>query len=169
MPAPAVWHDYFVMVGGGAVALTGLVFVTMTLHLTEIIEHPVHRHRARTILAGFTAVFIRCGLVLMGGQNRQAVAAELLLVVAAVEVILLRSINEAAPAASTGVLLRTLGSFVGLLVEQAGAVVLLTGGLWGMYAVAGMMSTFIFMVSGAWLLLVGVQTSEGTPASMQGH
>jgi hypothetical protein len=26
-----------------------------------------------------------------------------------------------------------------------------------------MMSTFIFMVSGAWLLLVGVQTSEGTP------
>jgi hypothetical protein len=79
------------------------VFVAMTLHLREIIEHPVHRHRARTILTGFTAVFIRCGLVLMGGQNRQAVAAELLLVVAAVEVVLLRSIKEAAPAASTGV------------------------------------------------------------------
>lgn len=170
MPAEAAWHDYFVMVGGGAAALTGLVFVAMTLHLTEIIEHPVHRHRARTILAGFTAVFIRCGLVLMGGQNRQAVAAELLLVVAAVEVILLRSIKEAAPAANAGVLLRTLGSFAGLLVEQAGAVVLFTGRLWGLYAVgAGMMSTFIFMVSGAWLLLVGVQTTENTQATIQGH
>jgi hypothetical protein len=117
-----------------------------------------------------TAVFIRCGLVLMGGQNLQAVAAELLLVVAAVEVILLRSIKEAAPAASTGVLLRTLSSLAGLLVEQAGAVVLFAGGSWGLYAVgAGMMSTLIFMVSGAWLLLVGVQTSEGTPATMQGH
>jgi len=38
--------------------------------------------RARTILTGFTAVFARCGLVLMGGQSRQAVAAELVLVVA---------------------------------------------------------------------------------------
>jgi hypothetical protein len=46
----------------------------------------------------------------MGGQSRQAVAAELVLVVAAVEVILLRSIRDAAPAASTGVLLRTLGN-----------------------------------------------------------
>jgi hypothetical protein len=55
----SVWHDYFMTVGGGAAALTGLVFVAMTLHLDEIINNPVHRHRARTILAGLTAVFIR--------------------------------------------------------------------------------------------------------------
>ena len=53
------WHDYFMTVGAGAAALTGLVFVAMTLHLDEIITNPVHRHRARTILAGLTAVFIR--------------------------------------------------------------------------------------------------------------
>jgi hypothetical protein len=29
----AAWHDYFMMVGGGAAALTGLVFVAMSLHL----------------------------------------------------------------------------------------------------------------------------------------
>jgi hypothetical protein len=57
---PAVWRDYFVMVGGGAAALTGLVFVAMTLHLEDIVNNPVHRHRARTILAGLTAVFLRC-------------------------------------------------------------------------------------------------------------
>ena len=149
--AVAAWHDYFFMVGGGAAALAGLVFVAMTLHLREIAAHPVHRHRARTILAGFTAVFIRCGLVLMGGQNQQAVAFELLLVVTAVEVI------------------RTIGSLGCLLAEQAGAVVLFAGGSWGLYAVgAGMMSSFVFMVSGAWLLLVGVGSSEETAATVPG-
>jgi hypothetical protein len=120
------WHDYFFMVGGGAAALTGLVFVAMTLHLEEIITDPVHRHRARTILTGLTAVFIRCALVLMGGQNAKAVA-----------------------------------------VEQAGAVVLLLGSAWGLYLVGlGMMSSFVFMVSGAWLLLVGVGTQEAAKAAV---
>ncbi len=85
------WHDSFLMVGGGAAALTGLVFVAMTLHLEEIAAHPVHRHRARTILTGLTAVFVRCGLVLMAGQSGQVVALELVLVVAGVEVILLQA------------------------------------------------------------------------------
>ena len=74
MYQPALWHDYFVVVGGGAAALSGLVFVAMTLHLDDITRDPVHRHRARTILTGLTAVFIRCSLVLMGGQNGQAIA-----------------------------------------------------------------------------------------------
>jgi hypothetical protein len=83
------------------------------------------------------------------------------MVVAGAEVILLRSIRNTAPAASTGVLLRTLGSFACLLAEQAGAVVLFAGGWWGLYAVgAGMMSSFVFMVSGAWLLLLGVGSGE---------
>ena len=74
----AGWHDYFIVVGGGAAALTGLVFVAMTLHLDDIVSDPVHRHRARTILTGLTAVFIRCALALMGGQNGQAIAVELM-------------------------------------------------------------------------------------------
>src|SRR6266481_4378567 len=122
------WHDYFMTVGAGAAALTGLVFVSMTLHLDDITRDPVHRHRARTILTGLTAVFIRCSLVLMGGQNAQAVAVELVVVLAIVEVILY------------------------------------SGGTWGLYAVGlGMMSSFVFMVTGAWLLLVGVGARE--PAS----
>src|SRR5260221_12356047 len=84
MPATAFpvsqWHDYFMTVGGGAAALTGLVFVAMTLHLDEIINNPVHRHRARSILAGLTAVFIPCALVLMGGQSAQAGAGGRILV-----------------------------------------------------------------------------------------
>ena len=40
MYKPALWHDYFVVVGGGAAALTGLVFVAMTLHIEEITSNP---------------------------------------------------------------------------------------------------------------------------------
>src|SRR5216683_6090824 len=151
------WHDYFMTVGAGAAALTGLVFVAMTLHLDDITRDPVHRHRARSILTGLTAVFIRCSLVLMGGQNAQAIAVQLIVVLAIVEVILYSSIRSAA-------ILRTLGSYACLIVEQAGAVVFFFGGAWGLYAVGlGMMSSFVFMVTGTWLLLVGVGARE--PAS----
>ena len=56
-----LWRDYFVMVGGGGAALTGLVFVAMSQHLSVIASDPTHRHRhrARTILTALTAVFVR--------------------------------------------------------------------------------------------------------------
>jgi hypothetical protein len=165
MLAISSWHDYFVMVGGGAAALTGLVFVAMTLHLEDITTNVVHRHRARTILTGLTAVFIRCALVLMGGQDARAVAVELFGVLLVVEAILYLSIRQAAGDADPWVLRRTIGSFACLLLEQAGAVALFFGAAGGLYAVGlGMMSSFIFMVSGAWLLLVGVGAQEAAKA-----
>jgi hypothetical protein len=170
MYQPALWHDYFIVVGSGAAALTGLVFVAMTLHLEEVTGNPVHRHRARTILTGLTAVFIRCALVLMGGQSGQVVALELIVVLLGVEVILYRSIRDAlrtASVAQPGLLLRTLGSFACLLVEQAGAVALFFGATGGLYVIGlGMMSSFIFIVSGAWLLLVGVGTEEAAKTKL---
>ena len=148
------------MVGGGAAALTGLVFVAMTLHLEDIVHHPVHRHRARTILTGLTAVFVRCGLVLMSGQSRQAIAVEIIAVLVVVEVILYRSLLDAIRTDDRGVFLRGVGSFATLVVEQLGAVILFTVGLVGLYVVAiGMLSSFVFMVTGAWLLLVGVEST----------
>jgi len=181
-----LWHDYFVMVGGGGAALTGLVFVAMSMHLADIVTNPTHRHRARTILIALTAVFVRCGLVLMGGQTARAVGIELFVVLLGVEVIvfrslenalreadgaqrdvLIRSLSEAlrsGGAAQHGVLFRTLGYGVCLIIEQVGAVILFFGHEWGLYTVGvGMMASFLFIVSGAWLLLVGVETPPEQP------
>src|SRR5712692_5516265 len=160
----AAWHDYFMMVGGGAAALTGLVFVAMSLHLDQIALNPAHRHRARTVLTGLTAVFIRCALVLMAKQSGQAVALELIVVLIGVEFVLYRSIRQAWVAtgrSDPALLWRTIGSFVCLLIEQAGALVLLFGNAGGLYAVGiGMMASFVFMVTGAWLLVIGVRRKE---------
>lgn len=60
-----------------------------------------------------------------------------------------------------GVRLRAVGSFACLVTEQLGAVVLFLGGIWGLYVVGiGMMASFVFMVTGAWLLLVGVESIQ---------
>jgi hypothetical protein len=165
----AEWHDYFMTVGAGAAALTGLVFVAMTLHLEEITNNVVHRHRARTILTGLTAVFMRCSLVLMGGQHAQAIAIEIIGVLLIVEGILYLSIRQAMRAGDLWVLLRVLGSFACLVVEQIGALILFTGNSAGLYVVGlGMMSSFIFMVTGARLLLVGVGKNEAAQARAAG-
>src|SRR5215467_4028475 len=111
------------MVGGGAAALTGLVFVAMTLHLEDIVNHPVHRHRSRTILTGLTAVFLRCGLILMGTQPRQAIAIEIIGVLVVVEVVLYRSTLDALNAANMSVVFRAAGSFGTLVIEQIGAAI----------------------------------------------
>jgi hypothetical protein len=157
-----LWRDYFVMVGGGGAALTGLVFVAMSLHLSDIVADPTHRHRARTILTALTDVFVRCGLVLMGGQTARAVGVEIFVMLVIVEVVVLRSLHEAlsdSAGAQHGVLSRTLGYAVCLIIEQIGAAILFFGHTWGLYAVGvGMMASFLFIVSGAWLLLVGVES-----------
>jgi len=88
-------------------------------------------------------------------------------VLTGVELISLHSFSGAlrnGGGAQRGVVFRALSSFVCLVVEQAGAAVLFFGDLWGLYVVGvGMMASFLFMVSGAWLLLVGVDAPERSP------
>jgi len=48
---PGQWHDFLVMVGGGAAALTGLVFVALSLNLNVVTQDATHRYRAIGTLA----------------------------------------------------------------------------------------------------------------------
>src|SRR5262245_26309353 len=161
---PELWHDFFVMVGGGSAALTGLVVVAMSLHLDVIVGDVALRHRARSILTGLAAVFMRCALVLMGGQTGQAIAVELFVVCAIVTVAGLWSFLEVGRAAQTvprGSLYRTIGGTACYVAEMLGAVALLLGNGVGLYVVAvAMVSNFFFMISGSWLLLVGVSRED---------
>jgi hypothetical protein len=77
---PEQWTNFFLLVGTGAVTLTGLVFVAMSLNLKEIAVDATHRNRAINTLTGLALVFMRCALVLMGAQNHQAIGAELFIV-----------------------------------------------------------------------------------------
>jgi hypothetical protein len=161
---PEQWHDFFLMVGGGAAALTGLVVVAMSLRLDVIVRDLALRHRSRIILTGFAAVFMRSALVLMGGQNGVAVGAELagvcLLVTAAVAASFVQVLTSNQPVRQLS-RPRTLGNIACYLVEITGGVLLMLGFGIGIYLAAmAMVANFFFMIGGSWLLLVGVSEDE---------
>ena len=74
------WQNFFLMVGGGAAALAGLVFIAMSINLSIITQDVTHRNRAIATITGFTAVFMICGFALIGNQNYQWIGVEWLVV-----------------------------------------------------------------------------------------
>ena len=165
---PSEWHDFFLTVAGGAAALTGLVVVAMSLHLDVIARDSALRHRARSVLFGLGAVFVRAALVLMGGQDHRAVAAEIFAVCLAAGV--------AGAASFTGVLrrgggtpkvflVRTVANTGFYLLEMGGASALFLGSGAGLYVIGiAIMANISLMITGAWLLLIGVSTDETAAA-----
>jgi hypothetical protein len=112
---------------------------------------------------------MRCGLVLMGGQNGQAVAVELFVVCAIITAAGLWSfleVRRAAPNVPRGSLYRTIGGTTCYVVEMLGAGALFLGSAVGLYVAAvAMVSNFFFMISGSWLLLVGVSRDDTATAT----
>ena len=161
MPAdvydPEKWNGFFTMVGGGAAALTGLVFVAMSLNLAEMTGDATHKYRSINTLAGLTAVFVRCGLVLMGGQDHRAVGTELTVVAVIGAAIFAYGFRQAYRFGSRPSLQRlALGTCL-YVAEVAGACVLVSGSILGLYVAAiAIVLNVAFMTSAAWLLVVSV-------------
>jgi hypothetical protein len=74
---PEPWTNFFVLVGTGSAALTGLVFVAMSINLKGVAKDATHRYRAINMLSGFTAVFLVSALALMGDQTHRALGIEM--------------------------------------------------------------------------------------------
>src|SRR5262249_18286487 len=73
---PEQWNNFFLMVGGGAAALAGLIFVAMSINLLTIIQNTTHKNRAINMLTGFTAVFMASSFALIGNQDLRALGVE---------------------------------------------------------------------------------------------
>jgi hypothetical protein len=162
---PELWNSFFIMVGGGVAALTGLVFVALSialsLNLEDMTKDATHRYRSINTLAGLTAVFVICGLVLMPGQNHTAVGAELLVVAFAVSVIFLYGFRQAFRFGSRPSKQRLVVGSVLYLVEILGALVLISGSIAGLYiAAVALVMNVAFMISAAWLLVVSVYSAR---------
>src|SRR5579862_7870054 len=119
---PAHWTDFFLLVGTGAVTLTGLVFVAMSLNLKAIAVDATHRYRAINTLTGLALVFMRCALVLMGAQNHRSIGAELFVVSGVSAAVFVRGYAKAIRMSSGLTLSRTVGGTFVHLAEMIGAV-----------------------------------------------
>jgi hypothetical protein len=161
---PDQWHDFFVMVGGGAAALTGLVFVALSINLAAITQDATHRNRAIGTLTGFSAIFIICALGLIGNQNQYSLGIEWLAVSIPATFIYLRGYVLARTKGGSANGLSTTRTIFGTICYTAqilGSILLMCGYIWGLYMAAiAMVISFTSLISGAWLLIVGIQENQ---------
>lgn len=162
---PDLWSSFFVMIGGGVAALTGLVFVALSvalsLDLADVLNDATHKYRSINTLAGLTAIFVTCGLVLMGGQDHRAIGIELLTVGLIGATIFLYGFRQAYRFESHPSKLRLVIGACLYLAELIGALLLLSGAILGLYiAAVAIIMNIAFMISGAWLLVVGAYSAR---------
>ncbi len=165
---PEQWTNFFLLVGTGAVALTGLVFVAMSLNLKVIADNATHRYRAINTLTGLALVFMRCALVLMGGPNHQAIGAELFIVCGCSAAVFAKGYARAIKMSSGLRRSRILGGSLIHAVEMTGAAVFFFGYLPGLYiAAVALVSNTCYMITAAWLLVIGVfdQPTNASPSA----
>ncbi|MGP8207062.1 MAG: hypothetical protein ACLQVK_13605 [Acidimicrobiales bacterium] len=153
---PGQWDNFFLLVGTGAVTLTGLVFVAMSLNLKLIAIDATHRNRAINTLTGLALVFMRCALVLMGAQNHQSIGAELFAVSGISAAIFGTGYAKAIRMSSGLRLSRIVGGSLVHLVEMTGAALFFSGYLPGLYiAAVAVVTNTCYMITAAWLLVIG--------------
>jgi modulator of FtsH protease len=165
---PDQWHDFFLMVGGAAAALTGLVFVALSLNVGRLLPDPTHRYRSIGTLTNFAVIFVVCALALMGSQHHVAIAVEWLLVSftgAAVYVNGYLRARRGGGSQRTLTVVRTLSGTAMYLAVVVGSILLASGSEAGLYvAAAGLVLLGVYSVSGAWLLILSAYDDDQTRA-----
>jgi hypothetical protein len=157
---PQQWDNFFVMVGGGAAALAGLIFVAMSTNHAIILQNKTHKNRAINMLSGFTASFMASGLALMGSQSLQALGLEWLVLWVIATIIFIRGYIIAIRSGMSSIglnLPRLAGGTICYLAEVISAIFLILGYSSGFYiAAVAIVVLFAFLISGAWLLMIGI-------------
>jgi hypothetical protein len=74
------WEAFYVMAGGAAAVLTGLIFVAVTLHATPIIGIVLHRDRAWSSVAILASQLIIAMAVLVPAQPVRLLGIEILVI-----------------------------------------------------------------------------------------
>jgi hypothetical protein len=161
---PEQWSNFFVMVGSGAAALAGLIFVAMSINHQIIIRNATHKNRAINMLTGFTAVFMACCFALIGNQSLAALGLEWLVLWLIATAIFIRGYVIAIRSGMSSIGLgapRLAGGTICYLAEVTAAVLLILGQNAGLsIAAIAIIVLFAFLISGAWLLMIGIYEDQ---------
>ncbi|WP_413988594.1 hypothetical protein ACMDCR_21605 [Labrys okinawensis] len=154
------WSNFFVMVGSGAAALAGLIFVAISINPESIVRNSTHKNRAINMLSGFSAIFMACGFALFGNQYLIALGLEWLFLWLVATIIFIRGYMVAIRAGMSSIGLnvpRLAGGTMCYLAEVVGAIFLIFGYSAGFQIAAiATIILFAFLISGAWLLIIGI-------------
>jgi hypothetical protein len=160
---PERWHDVYVMLGGAAAALTGLVFVALSIHLRAIGADRFQRARGHYLTFGLIYLTVVAALVLIPGQGDNALGVEVLIggvVGAVVTGIPLVRMRPGLPS-TIGFRGRVIAAALAVALNLTAGVSLMArrgGGLY--FLIAALLLALVTNVSGAWALLVGLTSDE---------
>jgi hypothetical protein len=73
---PLSWQNFYVMAGGAAAALTGLLFVAMSLHSKAITTNPFFANRAVGSLVSLMTQLFLAAAILVPGQSVEMLGVE---------------------------------------------------------------------------------------------
>ena len=157
-------ENFFVMVGSGAAGLAGLIFVAMSINPEAIIRNSTHRNRAINMLSGFSAIFMASGLALIANQSLPVLGIEWGLLWLVATYIFVRGYVVAIRDGMSSIGLNTWrlgGGTLCYLAEILGSALLILGRSEG-FTVAAIATIvlFAFLISGAWLLVIGVHQTQ---------
>jgi hypothetical protein len=156
---PEQWNNFFIMVGSGAAALAGLIFVAMSINHELIIQNTTHKNRAINMLTDFSAVFMACSFALIGKQPLAALGYEWLVLWLIATAIFVTGYIRAIRSGMSSIGLnapRLAGATICHIAEVIGAIFLILGSNTGLIIAAiATIVLFAFLISGAWLLMIG--------------
>jgi hypothetical protein len=155
---PEQWNNFFVLVGTGSAALTGLVFVALTINLKVVTKDATHRYRAINMLSGFIAAFVISSLALMGHQTYRTLGIEWLIVSSFALAINTNGYIQGFRLVGSRYalsLVRIVGGSACYLGQIVGSLMLCLSSRTGIYVAAiALIVNFLYLVSGSWLLIV---------------
>jgi len=165
------WHDFYVMAGGAAAVLTGLIFVAISIHLRAVIATPLYRARARYLTAGLLLSLVTSGLVLAPQQSTTILGVELValgvVLAAAFAVPVARMVFRPQSAIPVDVRIRQVPGLVVVVLWVLSGVSLLIRHGGGLYLLmVGVLVALAGCVVGAWSLLAGAEARAELPEEL---
>jgi hypothetical protein len=155
------WNDFFVATAGAAAALTGLIFVGVSISLSKILSTPTLPERALISLILLFTIMILSLLSLVPGQSNNMLGIEVLLlgiiVWAAISKIDITTYRKKEKQYKRYYITHMVFNQFAILPYFVGAIIILSVSARGMYwIVLAIIFSFIKAVMDAWVLLIEI-------------
>jgi hypothetical protein len=154
------WHDFFIGTIGAAAALTGLLFVAISINLDQILKYAGLPGRAAGTLGMLVSALLVSGFALAPGQSDRILGIEIATVgaIVALQAVWVSRVGETPGGRATWRIehmATLLLPSIGLL---AGGISLIAAGGGGLYWVlGGILLAFVSASVNAWVLLVEIK------------